>query len=141
MHALSNLGAQVNTFLFNMLFLFGNETTVAGGVKGGAKDSSNSAWNIFNMFDSMRMDGETLVGYLAGFLAVILFGFAAFKFAQAVMSQQGRGANVGVAIAALVVGGFLGFDAYNRIAGLSKGAGTTIENWGTGTTNSGGSTP
>ena len=140
MHALFNLGAQVNTFLFNMLFLFGNETTVDA-VKGGVKETSNSSWNIFNMFESMRLDGETLVGYLAGFLAVILFGFAAFKFAQAVMSQQGRGANVGVAIAALVVGGFLGFDAYNRIAGLSKGAGTTIENWGTGNTNSGTGTP
>lgn len=132
MHALFNLGAQVNSFLFNLLFLFGT---------GGAKDTTNTSWNIFDMFNSMRLDGESLVGYLAGFLAVILFGFAAIKFAQAVMSQQGRGANVGIAVAALVVGGFLGFDAYNRIAGLSKGAGTTIENWGTGSTNSGGSTP
>lgn len=117
MTALTNLATNV--------FLFGSNAS-----------TGNDAWNVFDMFDSMRVDGEALVGYLAGFLAVILFGFAAIKFVQAVMSQQGRGANVGVAIAALVVGGFLGFDAYSRIAGLSQGAGETIENWGTGETNS-----
>lgn len=126
MHALSTLGAQFNVFLSNMLVF----------ASGNAAGSDNSSWNIFSMFESMRVDGESLVGYIAGFLAVVLFGFAAFKFTQAVVSQQGRGANVGIGIAALVVGGFLGFDAYNRIAGLSQGAGTTIENWGTGTTNS-----
>lgn len=122
-----NVLANVVTNVQQDLFLFA--------AKGGV-NSGNKAWNVFNMFESMTADGESLVGYIAGFFAMVLFGFAAFKFVQAVMSQQGRGANVGVAIAALVVGGFLGFDAYKRIAGLSQGAGQTIENWGTGTKNS-----
>lgn len=108
------------------LFMFAN---------GGASSSSNSSWNVFDMFDSMRTDGEALVGYFAGFLAVVLFGFAAWKIFQAITSQQGRGGNVGVAIAALVVGGFFGFNAYDRIVGISQGAGQTVENWGTGQTN------
>lgn len=113
-----------------------NEVLVFAAKGDASSGSAKSDWNIFSMFDSMRTDGEAIVGYFAGFLAVVLFGFAAFKFAQAVMTQQGRGANVGIALAALIVGGFLGFDAYNRIAGISKGAGTTIENWGAGDTNS-----
>ena len=122
---LSTFATGLYSYLMNFLIF------AQSGVTTGKK-----AWNVFDMFKSMQADGESLVGYIAGFLAVVLFGFAAFKFAQAVMSQQGRGANVGVAIAALVVGGFLGFAAYSRIAGLSQGAGTTIENWGTGNTNS-----
>lgn len=121
---LTNFAINAQNVIFDA-FVFANDAS-----------SGNEAWNVFDMFKSMRMDGEVLVGYVAGFLAVILFGFAAWKFTQAVLSQQGRGGNVGVAIAALVVGGFLGFDAYNRIAGLSQGAGQTIENWGVGDTNS-----
>lgn len=102
---------------------------------GGVTSSDRTSFNLWNTFDAMRADGESLVGYFAGLCAVLLFGFAVYKIVQAVMSQQGRGANITQAIFALVFGGFLGFNAYNRIVGLSRGAGQTIENWGTGTQN------
>lgn len=90
------------------------------------------AWNLFTMTDTMTKDGQKFVTAFGILLGVILFAYGAYMMAKAVMSKQGRAGTIGIALFAIVVGGFLSFGAFERLKGLGDGAGQQINTWGGG---------
>lgn len=75
---------------------------------------------------------ETVLTALGVLLGVVLLFVAAWKFFKAVTDSNQRVQNITVGVFALIVGGFLATNAFNRLSDISKGVGDQVNEWGTG---------
>lgn len=92
-----------------------------------------TAWTISTFLRTMGTNVKSWAGLFGALVAAALFAGAIFFLAKAVFSSQGKGKNIILGVAALIVAGIVGSTSLSTLTNIKNGVTTSVTNAGEGT--------